>query len=282
LKDWERIHLLRKDITSYVVHLIRERIEENRYIPPYEVLKEILKDGYFRPGFGTRISLFKKRKGNTIKGRYPAVCFTEQPLNFILISNEVLGSSKHPLYGIAVKKEYFYDYGGRPVIYGDNNLLGKKIKKESPEYNENMEIYGGGLLHTDIHYLWVGYDPTSHKAYGGYTLDWTHEREWRCKSKKYHMINALWNIDGVPILLPYDYWNHKDMPDFKILVHQKEEVNDLKKLISEIRNYSGQNKWLETYFKRLPKAKITSFEEVKEHLDRGEDNWSRIETVPFE
>lgn len=282
MKDWERIHLLRNDITLYVVHLVRGRIEESRYIPPFEVLKEILKDGYLRPGFGRRTSLLKKGKGTTIKGRHPAVCFTEQPLNFILISNRVLGSNKYPLYGIAVKKEYLYDYGGRPVIYGDKDILGRKVNKGSPEYDENMEIYEGGLLHPDIHYLWVGYDPSSHRVYGGYTLDWTHEREWRCKSKKYHMIDATWNVDGIPIMLPRDYWEHKEIPDFKIFVHQNNEVDDLKKWILEIGPYRGRDKWLNTYFERLPRAKIISFEEVKEHLDRDEENWARLETIPIE
>ena len=32
------------------------------------------------------------------------------------------------------------------------------------------------------------------------------------------------------------------------------------------------DKWLKTYFERLPKARIISFEEVKEHLMGGEEN----------
>ena len=291
MKNWERIQSLRKDITSYVIHLIKSRLEHGermegyKYVSSFEVLKEILKDGYFKTGFSPRQSPIKRKRTITIKGSNAAVCFTEQPLNFILISNHV-DSSKYPLYGIAVRKEHLYQFGGRPVIYGDETLLGRIVKKEEPTYEEGKEIYKGGFLHSDIHYLWVGYDPTLYRTRWGYTVDWTHEREWRCKAKRYNVFDVSWHIDGVPILLPDDYWDvdkmeTRESPDFKILVHSREELSDLKKWIFELESYRGENKWLDAYFKKLPMARIISFEEIKEHLEAGEENWSRFENIPI-
>ncbi len=291
MKNWERIQSLRKDITSYIIHLVRSRsergegIEDYKYIPSYEVLKEILKDGYFKPGFSSIQSPIKRKRTITIKGPYPAVCFTEQPLNFILISNQV-DSSRYPLYGIAVKKEHLYGFGGRPVIYGDETLLGWRVKQGESTYKEGKEIYKGGFLHSDIHYLWVGYDPTLYRTRWGYTVDWTHEREWRCTVKEYNILDTSWNIDGVPILLPDDYWDIdkgeiKERPEFKILVRSKEEVDGVRKWISELEPYQGKNKWLGAYFNKLPMIKIISFQEIGEHLEAGEENWLRLETIPI-
>jgi len=84
---------------------------------------------------------------------------------------------------------------------------------------------------------------------------------------------------GVPVLLPYDYYYHKDEPNFKILVQKKEEVAELRNWILGLEPYRGSSKWLKTYFERLPNVRIISFKEVREHLDIGEENWSRIETI---
>ena len=215
-------------MTSYVIHLVRSRlehgarIEDYKFIQSFEVLKEILKDGYFKAGFSSIRSPIKQKTIITVKGPDPAVCFTEQPLSFILISNQV-DSSRYPLYGIAVKKEHLYEYGGRPVIYGDENLIGRKVKEGKPSFQPGKEIYEGGFLHPDIHYLWVGYDPTLYRGRWGYTVDWTHEREWRCKPSKHSLPSISWIIDGVPILLPYDLFDidrleMKEIPEFRLLV----------------------------------------------------------------
>lgn len=261
MKDWEKIRAKRKDLSVYLVHLVRDVISEVGHSTSCDILKKILLDGYLKPEFGLRKSNVIGGTNRTIQGSYPAVCLTEQPLNFILISSYALGISRYPLYGIAFRKDYLYEYGGRPVIYGDKNML--------------------ELLHQDIQYLWVRYEPVPSDFYNGYPIDWTHEREWRCRSKNYPSKDATWDTNGVPLLLPHDYLNHKNIPDFKILVHRKEEVDELKEWIGKLNPYAGQNKWIETYFRRLPKTDIISFEEVSEHIDHGDDDWARIETIPF-
>jgi hypothetical protein len=161
MKAWEYIHSLRKDMTRYVIHLVRSRSEygtgigDYKFIHSFEVLKEILKDGYFKAGFSPMKSPLKPKTIITVKGPHPAVCFTEQPLSFILISNRA-DSSRYPLYGVALKKEQLYGHGGRPVIYGDDTLLGRRVKEGEPGFEPGKEIYKGGFLHPDIQYLWVG------------------------------------------------------------------------------------------------------------------------------
>lgn len=284
MKDFERIREARKDTTIYLVHLVRHR-PGPEHASSYEVLKEILTCGYFKAGFGQRMSAIRQRLMITIKGPSPAVCFTEQPLNYILTSNRILGLSRYPLYGVAVQKEHLYGYGGRPVIYGDESLLGAKVPTGEPRYEEDKEIHTGGPLHPGLHYLWVKYDPRIEPAFGGYPIDWTHEREWRCKPRRRFYVVAnrveLWDKeDGVPILLPGD---DEEEPAFRILVSKDEEVLDLRSFIDEeLPTESTEGRILTHYLQKLRKARIISFEEVRRQLAGGDESWARIEDLPTE
>jgi hypothetical protein len=126
-----------------------------------------------------------------------------------------------------------------------------------------------------------------YKDRGGYTVDWTHEREWRCKPRKHSLLHISWTIDGVPISLPDDLYDFdrreiREFPEFRLLVRFKTEADDLKKWIGELPPYKGEDKWLNFYFNKLPKARIISFEEVENHLNLKEEDWGRIETIPLE
>jgi len=278
MKDWERIRKARNDLTDYVIHWTNYKHTESKgTITPYEVLQEILQCGYLKPSFAPRTSYFTGATDNTIKGDYPAVCLTEQPLDCFIMSCNSLPIKyeknrsivcRYTPYGIILNKRYLYDYGGRPVIYGDKILL-EGLPKE-------------------YKYLWVRYDPIP--APGPfvsdvYPIDWTHEREWRCRvNQSYPRYLRKENLplpqEGVPILLPMDYRENKITPDFYILVDKKEEITDLKQWILHQLPYEGKNKYLCVYFERLPNAQIISLQEVKEHLQTGEQEWARVDTLP--
>jgi len=267
MKDWERIIKARIDLTNYVIHWTNHKYTQKlKVIKPYEVLREILQCGYLKPSFAPRRSLRTRTKGkifNTIKGDYPAVCFTEQPLDCFIISCDTL-SDRYKPYGIVLKKCYLYDYGGRSVVYGDKSLL-----ESLPE---------------EYKYLWARYNPMLEgDSYPD--VDWTHEREWRCRvNQSYPRYWGVENLplprEGVPILLPMDYRKNKITPDFYILVDKKEEAVDLKQWILHLLPYQGKDKYIRVYFERLPNVQVISLQEVKEHLRAGEQEWARIDTLP--
>ena len=232
----------RPDLTNYVIHWTKS----------YKVLREILKCGYFKPSRGLRPLVGKPGKPEeTIRGPFPAVCFTEQPLDCFVISCRDLPKNYKP-YGVALNKRYLYYYGGRPVIYGDCELLHS--------------------LPADYEYLYVRYD------------NWTHEREWRCRAKRYCediTVEYSFCLEGVPILLPMDCRENYycgNPPDFWILVGTKKEATDLKRWISSL-SYEGEYEYLSLYLEVLPNAQVISLQEVKEHLQSGEQEWARIDTL---
>ena len=282
MKDWERIRNARTDVTDYVIHWIKGRYEEGKKIQPFVILIDILKCGYLKPSFGIRSSIYDKSKRPTIKGPYPAVCFTEQTLDNFIKSCKVL-QNRYSSYGIALHKRALYSYGGRPVIYGTENILRQILTPREPAYEKDKEIYKDGLP-KEHQYLWVRYDPIPNPD--GYVIDWTHEREWRCRVKApYHALEGFLPEEGVPILLPAVYESGKWVRFFpRILVAKKEE----EELLVEIVNTASptwmaecKNEYLRNYLEQLPKARIVVLEEVGEHLEAREPEWARLETLPL-
>jgi len=91
----------------------------------------------------------------------PCICFTEAPIhefNAIFSLVAIAASEKerprYEPYGVAVKKRWLFEQGGRPVIYDHPDSLGD--------------------LSAEHRYRGVPYDPLS-------GLDFTWEREWRLR-----------------------------------------------------------------------------------------------------
>lgn len=183
VRDWERIRKARTDITDWVIHWTRARTVENNYESTFNVLQNILRCGYLEPSFAPRKSVtIRGPQTNTIQGPYPVVCFTDQPLSSFIQSCMSL-SSRYSPYGVSFEKRNLFQYGGRPAVYGDTNFLAR--------------------LSNEDKYLWVRYDPIPDSQYGDYPLDWTHEREWRTRVRKYHFLDWGETPDeGVPLVLP--------------------------------------------------------------------------------
>jgi hypothetical protein len=182
--DWLRIRQARLDLTDYVIHYTRHKEIDGKWLKPLDVLKLIVQDGFLKPSFAPRSSMTTGTRNDTIKGQYPAVCFTEQPLAAFLQSCKTL-SGRYHRYAIAMRKGCLYKYGGRPVIYGDQDLLNQ--------------------LSEDYKHLWVRFNPIPNADFGGYPIDWTHEREWRARVKEYCYPDlGSTPSEGVPLLMPLD------------------------------------------------------------------------------
>ena len=153
----KRINLVRRDVGNLLFHFTRmpdskieiktDKYERHLGSHAYSVLEKILSDGHL---LGS---------SKNIRGGFKCICFTESPISeiaslFALVS---IAESEHEKtryepYGIAVKKEWLFKQGGRPVIY-------------QPESEFQ-------LLPDELKYRHVRYEPSE-------GIDFSWEREWR-------------------------------------------------------------------------------------------------------
>jgi len=143
---------IRRDISPVLAHWTKPSRKETfsgeviSDYTAYDILEKILLEYTLLGGTGW------------IKGSFKCVCFTEAPINemvsiFNYVYNDLTDNTidYHP-FGIAVKKNYLFDKGGRPVIYQTNN-----------EYDE---------LPIKLKWRHKIYEPSNN-------IDFTWEREWR-------------------------------------------------------------------------------------------------------
>ena len=96
-----------------------------------------------------------------IKDKSKCICFTEAPIHefaaifsLVKMAADKKERPRYEPYGVAVKKEWLYNKGGRPVIYDSEELYDKLPK--------------------DLKYRYVPFDPQK-------GIDCTWEREWRIR-----------------------------------------------------------------------------------------------------
>lgn len=280
MKDWERIREARTDLTDYAIHWTKGRVLEGKWKSPFEALLDIVECGYLKPSFSIMTSIYGGSPRPTIKGPHPAVCFTEQTLDNFMRSCKALPSRYYP-YGIALHKWPLYQYGGRPVISGSEEILGTLLMPAEPRYEPDKDIYRNGLPE-DHQYLWVRYQPIPNQDWN--VVDWTHEREWRCKINTYHDDKlGSTPTEGVPLLLPSVY-NHKHgKPEYflpKILVGTREEKTTVNEVIKELLQgwtKACQTNYLKKYFELLPKVNVVALSELAENPDATKLDWIILE-----
>jgi hypothetical protein len=165
---------------------------------------------------------------------------------------------------LAFDKRALFDYGGRPVIYGDKDLLTR--------------------LGDEDKYLWVRYDPIPTEiVFGNYPIDWTHEREWRTRVRQ-HRVHG-WGLTpdgGGPLLLPPVFVNgDRIIPLPKILVRTLTEAEQLRKFLAGLSKCDDSVKgFIRQLYDRFSELKIIPLEVVSERLNAGDDRWARLETLP--
>lgn len=256
----------RPDITNYLFHWTRS----------LAVLKHIISCGFLKPTHAER------GNGVTIRGPYPAVCYTDQPLHALRASFRVDKGRYRP-YGVALHKWAVYEYGGRPVIYGDYRVLGTLLQPGEVGYEKGKKVCKGGLGRCS-QYLWVRFEPIPEWD-GKVPSDWSHEREWRTLVTK-HNYEKLGKSpeDGVPLLLPWPARaaSKVDRPRLFILVNKVDEAANLKEWIKGLLPYQGSNGWLKCYFEELRQIPIIALQHATEKLEKGDSRWERLDTVPVD
>lgn len=150
------LELVRRDVGSLLFHWTRQKTA-------YDAFPE-KKPNCLPTAYSVLAMVLNKKKlvGGTgfIKGGSKCICFTEMPISEVSALFRLSQAMKpedrprYEPYGIAVKKEWLYRRGGRPVIY-----------QSDAEYN---------ILPDSIKWRHVQYDPTT-------GIDFTWERERRIR-----------------------------------------------------------------------------------------------------
>jgi len=142
----------RPDLTPYLVHLTKNTKAKDD-CSAYDNLLSILHRGTI---WGSN-----KRRG-FIKGPYPAACFMDIPfssLKYVLNDENCdYDAPRYEPYGVVVTKKYAYEHGCRPVLYLSNDEMTTLRIPESEKWRV------------------VRMDGTDGKS-----INWAHEREWRCR-----------------------------------------------------------------------------------------------------
>lgn len=260
MKNWQRIRFERSDLTDYVTHLTKDHVvtePEYKFTFAIEVFLRILKQGVIKPTFAPIKSKQVFSTNNTVRGPYPAVCLTEQPLSAILTTIKCLG--RYSGYGIAYHKSDLFAFGARPVLYGDASMLGERIRPEEEGYQEGKDIYRGGIPES-LQYLFVTYKPDLDPDF--YPVDFTWEREWRYQS----------GGQGLPVFL--EKRNIKYHPEIRagaLIVERDRDVPQVFELLDQ--KAREGIKW-------APITPVISLQTARRKLDEGDDRYARIETWP--
>jgi hypothetical protein len=154
-EDWKNRLTDRSDLSTSLVHLTKNGTSDNVIDNLFKILNE------------------QKLNGSTTKtgfiiGTNPAVCFQDTP--FYGIAQNILFEQKinkqnniskvrYMAVGLAFEKEYVFNKGGRPVLYEKTAQAKEILPKEEWWRIVNFDLSNQSLI-----------------------IDWTHEREWRCKN----------------------------------------------------------------------------------------------------
>jgi hypothetical protein len=126
-------------------------------------------------------------------------------------------------YGICMQKRELYEAGGRPVIYG--------LSTSQPEHDVFLRdeiayrLLPESILPRQEQYRYVSYDPNR----SPYSLDWTHEREWRWKANEADQQHQTWGEQGPELALPFFCTREKGgyFSSLGILVWSQREAEDI-------------------------------------------------------
>jgi hypothetical protein len=184
-----------------------------------------------------------------VRGRYPAVCFTEQPLWALLKSLEVF-PWRYEGYGIAYHKAPLFQRGGRPVIYGNEVDL-----SELPDSQQ---------------FRFVTYAPSSDAD--DCPIDFTWEREWRLVPRTNRHRRDELELDVA-------HAAHPDS-DGAIIVRNDEDIPVVEAKLRKCRlRAKDATTWREKWPNRL--RRILSLETAQTMLD-SDNRYARIDTWPWD
>lgn len=187
----------RYDLSNRLIHFFKKvdlSDGSSRPFPEWLGASNIVEDDIISPLFLLRCCIRNdnlwatwsyRGRIRTIYGLNPAVCFTEMPLAAFIETSTIReeNGEKMSTYGLMFKKNELFKIGARPVIYGLSNPSasipsGKDGKARIINQND---------LPLSEQYRYVTFNLDDEQ---GFPIDWTHEREWRCKCSDQEKIDA--------------------------------------------------------------------------------------------
>ena len=118
--------------------------------------------------------------------------------------------------------------------------------------------------------------------FGNYPVDWTHEREWRTKIRRYHYLDwGLTPKEGVPLLLPPTGFDYR-VPLPVIIVKTQEEALGMKEWLAELPEYAGSNGYIKHYYKNRQSLRVLALDSVSEKLAVGDWGRQSLDALPSE
>jgi hypothetical protein len=144
-----RVFMIRPDISNRLIHLTKG--ESN--VAALHTLLTIVTEHRLIGGTG----------GGVIRGGYHCVCLCETPISHLalVLANKTQAGFRYRPFGVMFSKQFVYEKGGRPVIYG-----------EEGEFDQ---------LPDALKYRHVRYDPLRTPK----PVDFTWEREWRIHTNQF-------------------------------------------------------------------------------------------------
>lgn len=97
-------------------------------------------------GFDTLKKIIESDAVIDVNGR-GCICLTESPITLLIDMFKIFNKYYNPMYaqyGIAIKKDYLFNLGARPVIYGakdEVNEIGESLKWRFEEYIPNVKDF---------------------------------------------------------------------------------------------------------------------------------------------
>ncbi|HTQ40289.1 MAG TPA: hypothetical protein VMJ32_14785 [Pirellulales bacterium] len=260
MKPWQLIRHERMDLTDFLIHLTRDGGEP--YLDAKDRLKKILRQGFIRPSFAPLANRFSAGKTRpTIKGPRPAVCLTDQPIWALVKMEQLrLWNKRYSGYGLAYYKPYLHCHGARPVIYGDENILGSLAPAGHREYRKDREIYINGIP-SHLQYLWARYLPAWPND-DNPPIDFTWEREWRFP------VHDADTIENAGLEFPIGLGARL----CAVIVRYDDDIREFRKIL--------KTRALKSKRIQAMQNRIVSLETAEQQIEAGNMEYGRLDTWP--
>ena len=140
--EWRRRMASRIDMSSQLVHLTRETREFDGTalilkpsLSPFEMLVGILKEGKVRGSTTCDI-------GNDPQAFANARLYSDWQTARHVVETLAHRYPRYPCFGLAFRKTYVFDKGGRPVGYGRRNNAKDRVGDEGHAHEGRWRVYG--------------------------------------------------------------------------------------------------------------------------------------------
>lgn len=271
-----------EDGNAIVLEHQRNRLPATCEMSPFEVLLQIVDDGYLQTSWSFRYRAQDDTVAPTVYGARSALCFTEMPLYALAQYQEKRALSGYvEKYAIAVKKYEFFAAGGRQVITGLSGVheeldfygfyVGESNSNEFDADELGVDELNFDGVQPEIFCRFLSpkcgigereqYRYVAMNVGGDTFIDWSHEREWRW-TKNYDVLDE---VPGLPLWLADRECDPGRKNDFSEIIIITETEDQVSEVVDKLRVlYDSRMNGFRVPFdgRRIRSTKVTSFETI--------------------